>query len=325
MARSRPATSGRLQELRRLFWQDLDPVVQRTALILAGIGALLMSLGLMADARGFWKDASFSPSFLSSLTSACFGIPIALLFLQYLLRYQEDYMERLRTSRLAKATAAELKVLVRSYVVNPDALVKASEEAISQGLVLHYLLEKVPKLRPLTRLIPSASSTAADEIRDGLQNVVDALAAAGNHLEEGIGAIETREVDVLEETIEATWKYLDEHIRLRASETGLPWLSSAVTAQGRSFRWDVSKIPAEHADFPFYVHSSAARQMNLFFFRKFLTPIFKPWWTLGPATIDESAIEGVSAFSLAIYDTSRRLITMVEFADEVESQLKEIL
>lgn len=208
-------------------------------LILVGVGALLMSLGFIADVRGFWKDASFSPSFLSSLTSACFGIPLALVVLRYLIEQQEERSARRAAQRLAVATARRMDDLADLLIRDKAAL----EEARSQIFVVFLWrdnFDPFPGARQ-SRIGAFIPGTRSYRRRTRLLRKFDEptrsnLLRAYESLERAIVPHPER-FQILQE-MGFTWRYLDETVRPKFLESGLSWLDPETVAELRRVSWD---------------------------------------------------------------------------------------
>lgn len=93
---------------RRLFWNEVDPVVRGVVLCLLGLGAFLSIVGWALDVAGLWSDLPFSVNMASSAAAACFGVPIALVLLQYLLGQQEEHLGRIRLRRLVQVETSKM-------------------------------------------------------------------------------------------------------------------------------------------------------------------------------------------------------------------------
>lgn len=73
----------------RDFWKSVAPILRTTAYVSWSLGVVAFVLGLWGDSSGVWDDKAFLTNVVSSVATALFGIPIALIFLQYLVGHQE--------------------------------------------------------------------------------------------------------------------------------------------------------------------------------------------------------------------------------------------
>ncbi|MFF7838771.1 hypothetical protein ACFZC6_08145 [Streptomyces ossamyceticus] len=81
-------------------WRAAPPYSKQLSAILWPIGGMLVVVGVYGDVQGFWQNRGFLVNLTSGLTSFCFAIPVALLFLgpRAELERQESVEAELRLS-----------------------------------------------------------------------------------------------------------------------------------------------------------------------------------------------------------------------------------
>src|SRR5664279_2523971 len=93
------------------FWRSVAPVLRRTLYISWSIGVVLLFLGNLGDAADFWKDRGFATNVASSVTTALFGIPLALIFLQHLSGIQASLARQRNAMDLTNQIIGEMNTL----------------------------------------------------------------------------------------------------------------------------------------------------------------------------------------------------------------------
>src|SRR5687768_17227769 len=111
----RPSPSGV-----RNFWRSVSPLVRRVCYVLWSLGVIFLAFGYIGDREGWWFNRPFATNVVSSATTALFGIPIALVFIQQLQAHQEGLLEVRKTKDLALIAAKRINAL--SLQVWPDGL-----------------------------------------------------------------------------------------------------------------------------------------------------------------------------------------------------------
>lgn len=94
----------------RREWAALHPRLRTTVVALLGAGTVLALLGAAGDAAGMWSRLPFLTNLASSLTGALFGIPVAVVVVQRLLRAQSEADERAAAWRLAMRSVHAMRV-----------------------------------------------------------------------------------------------------------------------------------------------------------------------------------------------------------------------
>lgn len=73
------------------------------------LGAIFATLGWLGDSSGFWENRSFLTNVFSSLTSACFGIPLALIILARVGAAQAEAFARRRVWHQFNVVSEDIK------------------------------------------------------------------------------------------------------------------------------------------------------------------------------------------------------------------------
>lgn len=240
MAISRVAIASKLRELRRLFWQDLDPLVQTTALILLATGFILLLLGVLADATGFWGDASFTPNIFSALASACFGIPLALVVLRYVIDQQEEHSAKRAARRMALSTVDRMTLLASS-IIHDQKLFEQGAAEIKECAWWKSRMDSTVwpsdwKMRYLAHVPGTTSAKSRALLVEKLKEWMPRCLQAHEIFEQSLPPHPDR-LPMYQE-LELNWRYLDEAVRPRLLENGLPWLDPETATKGRTLRWD---------------------------------------------------------------------------------------
>lgn len=205
--------------LRRLFWNEVDPVVRGVVIGLLGTGLTMSTVGWVLDLTGKWSDLPFTVNMVSSAAAACFGLPIALVLLQYLLRQQEEHSGRIRLRRLAQSEAKKLSDFARRQVEDLGKVRNFREE-------VDVLLRRA-----------HTSSPRRDE-EEGFDFKGPLLRAFGE-LQEVVPDAAARTANAAQ--LASAWRYLDEQLRPMASDVGLQWLEPAVRPPASWNPWNMAE------------------------------------------------------------------------------------
>jgi hypothetical protein len=100
-------------------WRSVSPVLRAFALWSFLVGLVLVALGTVGDVRGWWPQAPFLTNLASSVTGACFGIPVALVVLQRLAAVQSEVNDRNAVRRLLHRFAVRLDDAARRLAPFP--------------------------------------------------------------------------------------------------------------------------------------------------------------------------------------------------------------
>jgi hypothetical protein len=214
-----------LTRLRR-FWHSFSWPLRQAALLLWTLGCSLLMLGWQGDRAGWWATRPFATNLVSSLASACFGIPVALLVLQRLSATQADVIERHAAGRLAVRAAVELSQAARDlfpYVTQMDDELQTQSrlgqaftglQAVSANLGRlaapdKYVLSRLALTEELHVFVVKAQETSS-LCKEDLRRKTELTAATY--------------------TFCAQWSFLKSHVRSRLAEVDIPWLPAALEA-----------------------------------------------------------------------------------------------
>ena len=92
----------------RHWWLSLTILIRASWIILWAFGVALFVLGIRGDTNGWWDNRSFLANVVSSLTTACFGVPLALVFFQRLSDQQADRSAKRITISTGRRAAENL-------------------------------------------------------------------------------------------------------------------------------------------------------------------------------------------------------------------------
>ncbi|WP_159619439.1 hypothetical protein [Arthrobacter zhaoguopingii] len=195
-------------------WNELSPVAQDFTFALMGIGSVCIWVGWRADRTGAWKDYPFTVNVISAIATACFGIPVALLILRYLLTVQEERSARLRAIREAQESSERLANFASYLIGNLDYF----DEDVS------FLEDERDRIRRLLKYFPT-------ELQDWSHLPVARmtyqreLAAALNSGE--VGHLEDRRRELVQyaaDAVEDEWRYFQRHVQPLLQASSLPRL-----------------------------------------------------------------------------------------------------
>lgn len=97
-------------------WNETGSTLRRAWIILWAVGIVFLALGVWGDSDGFWAGKPFLTNLFSALTSAAFGIPLALVVLQRIAASEADAAEARGARRIAGRVSADLESAVAALV-----------------------------------------------------------------------------------------------------------------------------------------------------------------------------------------------------------------
>ena len=77
---------------------------------------MLLILGVWGDSVGFWTNKPYLTNTFSALTSAAFGVPLALVVLQRVAASEAEVAEARGARRMAERVSADLAATVAALV-----------------------------------------------------------------------------------------------------------------------------------------------------------------------------------------------------------------
>jgi hypothetical protein len=100
----------------RKGWNETGSTLRKAWIVLWAVGVVLLALGAWGDSNGFWADKPYLASMFSALTSAAFGVPLALVVLQRIAASEADAAEARAARRMAGRVSADLASAVAALV-----------------------------------------------------------------------------------------------------------------------------------------------------------------------------------------------------------------
>jgi hypothetical protein len=181
-------------------WRETSPGVRALCVTLWCAGVLATAAGLWGDATGWWDNKSFLANLASSTAGALFGVPFALVVIQYITARQADERERRdvthQGAQLARELATDARQLVR-VETHPQA---------------------VATLRAALR----DARGAVERLAAGLDADPQPVSRAYALWNETVSSRTTTEV--LLDRISVNWRSLKEDTRPRLQRIGVAWL-----------------------------------------------------------------------------------------------------
>lgn len=214
--------------LRRLFWDEIDPVVRGVVLSLLTVGVLLSVMGGALDLAGIWGSFPFSVNMVSSAAAACFGVPIALVVLQYLLHQQEEHSSRIRITHRAIAASTKMSELAR----------RQTGDQGRRRVIQERLMDLRNPLRAEAHKLSALLAISAREVDklDGLHATLNLLLNNLADIKATIPDQATR--DAVATDLASTWRYLDEQLYPMSLDVGLPWIGPDVRPPASWDPWE---------------------------------------------------------------------------------------
>jgi len=181
-------------------WRETTPGVRALCLTLWSAGLIAAAFGAWGDVAGWWQDKNFLANLASSAAGALFGVPFALVVIQYITARQADERERRDVTHQAAQLAREL-------VADAKQLVRA--EAHPQAVV---------DLRAALR----RARGVLEQYASGIDSDPEAVLQAYALWQEMVSSRTTTEL--LLDRIATNWRSLKEDTRPRLLRVGAVWL-----------------------------------------------------------------------------------------------------
>jgi hypothetical protein len=115
-----------LWEKARRVWSETSRVVRRVWVFLWAAGLALLGFGIWGDQTGFWGDKPYFTNVFSALTTASFGVPLALIVLQRISATEADAAEARSARRMAAIVSADLVDSVAALVPGGTAALQGA-------------------------------------------------------------------------------------------------------------------------------------------------------------------------------------------------------
>lgn len=215
----------------RLFWNEVDPVVRVVVLCLLAAGFVLAFAGVAMDLAGTWNSFPFSVNMVSSAAAACFGVPIALVVLQYLLQEQQEHSAKIKVVRRATAASAKLSDMAQQQAGDQDKVQASGQRLIG--------LRR--QLRSEAKWLSTLSVVTEEDLEQkGLDRTTELVLLCLEDISAAFPDQATR--DATAGDLVSTWKYLDEQLYPMALDAGLSWLGPGRSAPDNWDFWDVADV-----------------------------------------------------------------------------------
>jgi hypothetical protein len=191
----------------RAAWNETGGTLRAAWIVLWAVGVMLLIFGAWGDSMGFWANKPFLTNTFSALTSAAFGVPLALVVLQRVAASEADAAEARAARRMAGRVSADLAATV-------VALVKDGIPAVQT--VKEYLREQRESLVPNGDYWRPAAAP-----RLYYQPFIDAIGSAMERIE----VLFSPEIKRHLAEASTQWSILTTESRSRLLGTGNKWLT----------------------------------------------------------------------------------------------------
>jgi hypothetical protein len=191
----------------RTIWDETGNMLKKVWIVLWLTGIILLALGVWGDSDGFWTSRPYLTNTFSALTSAAFGVPIALIVLQRIAASEADASEARAARRMAGRVSADLASAVA-------ALARDGVPAM-QAMEMHLRNQR-------DLLVPNGDYwRPATAPRLYYQPFIDAIQGTMNSIEQLFGP----ELRQHLAEVSAQWSILTTESRSRILATGSRWLT----------------------------------------------------------------------------------------------------
>jgi hypothetical protein len=191
----------------RTIWNEIGSTLKKVWILLWLTGIILLIFGVWGDNAGFWAPRPYLTNTFSALTSAAFGVPVALIVLQRIAASEADAAEARAARRMAGRVSADLASTVAAL----------ARDGISG---IHAVKIHLRDQRDL--LVPNGDYwRPATAPRLYYQPFIDAIERAMKSIEELLGPEVKRHLA----EVSAQWSILTTESRSRLLSTGNKWLT----------------------------------------------------------------------------------------------------
>jgi len=191
----------------RAAWNETSSTLRTAWIVLWTVGIMLLIFGAWGDSMGFWANKPYLTNTFSALTSAAFGIPLALVVLQRVAASEADAAEARAARRMAGRVSADLAATVVALVKDGIPAMQTLKE---------YLRDQRESLVPNgDHWRPAAAP------RLYYQPFIDAIGSAMERIE----ALFNPDIKRHLAEVSAQWSILTTESRSRLLATGNKWLT----------------------------------------------------------------------------------------------------
>jgi hypothetical protein len=191
----------------RVTWNETSGTLRTAWIVLWTVGIMLLIFGAWGDSIGFWANKPYLTNLFSALTSAAFGIPLALVVLQRVAASEADAAEARAACRMAGRVSADLAATVAALVEDGIPAMQTLKE---------YLRDQRESL------VPNGDywrPTTAPRLY--YQPFIDAIGSAMERIE----ALFNPEIKRHLAEVSTQWSILTTESRSRLLATGNKWLT----------------------------------------------------------------------------------------------------
>ncbi|WP_146228473.1 hypothetical protein [Streptomyces sp. CG 926] len=211
----------------RQWWTDTPRTIRFVAYICVPMGVCGTVLGVYGDAHGWWEDRGFLTNLTSSLASAMFGIPTALLVLSHLGNAQAEALQRRQVRRRAQREVEAFRgVLLRVFSAEDVTTLRAHKAGADRAI---QEMAEAPLRQPSAGTADAPALTLLEWL-DQLRDPADAYNQA---LAEMMATIGGRHWGVWLDEIQDHWEAIDQDLRPQVADTGQPWLTPTRSVEMR--------------------------------------------------------------------------------------------
>lgn len=199
------------------FWARAGRPTRVLVASLMTLGVCVLTAGLLSDRYGWWTSLPFLTNLASGLTSACFGVPFALLVLSSLTSIEDEQQQQRNAENLRRGALEALEAAVRQVTSS------GTRERVDAGL------------DPLTRTaIERAEQVieadgSVESLRHSVLTCQESLTELHQYLRQNFSYL----VDMEEHWAStcAQWRFLDDYVKPRGYEQQLDWIRPDAAAR----------------------------------------------------------------------------------------------
>jgi hypothetical protein len=188
-------------------WRDTGRTLKHAWAALWAAGVALLVLGVWGDHAGFWADKPYLTNVFSALTTAAFGVPLALVVVQRIAAGEADAAEARAAARMAARVSTDLALAAAAVA---DGGIPALHKAMM------YLRAERDSLVPNGDFWRPAT---APRLYYG--PFIDAIQNVGQRADELFGPEFERHCD----EVSTQWSMLTVEARSRLLAANQPWLT----------------------------------------------------------------------------------------------------
>lgn len=220
----------RLRLIRDRFvegWLDTGAVIRWLCLILPMLGTGCVAVGVLGDANAWWDNQPFLTNLVSSMASALFGIPLALVVFQRLTAAQADRLEKRAADRTRQSAANDMLTAAL-------ALSRGDPEATPTARLRAQMEQVIAELGQAARVYNTLRDQAvltSGYSWDGMVSSRSLITEARPHLAAGAAALANvievwdqllltgeHELDAAWKGVQASRDFLDSYVMPRVVE-----------------------------------------------------------------------------------------------------------